>query len=111
MIIGKLRHRVTIQALITEIDSDGAQEDIWVNQYNTEIWADVQPLSGRELIEAGAVQSKVNTRIIIRYRDLMLPNMRVLHKNNIYNIEAIIPDKETGNKYLTLICTSGVNEG
>ena len=111
MIIGKLRHRIEIQALIVDIDSDGAQLELWTNQFNTQLWADIQPLSGRELIDAGAVQSKVNTRIVIRYRDGILPNMRVLHKNNIYNIEAIIPDKETGNKHLTLICTSGVNEG
>jgi SPP1 family predicted phage head-tail adaptor len=111
MIIGKLRHRIEIQALIIDTDSDGAQSEAWSNNFNTQLWADVQPLSGRELIEAGAVQSKVNTRIVIRYREGVLPNMRVLHKNNIYNIQAIIPDKETGNKYLTLICTSGVNEG
>ena len=37
--------------------------------------------------------------------------MRGLHRGVIYTIEAVIPDPESGREHLTLLCTSGVNEG
>lgn len=111
MNIGKLRHRVTIEQLIVEQDSDGAQIESWVNPFGMDLWAEIQPLSGRELIASQSLQSEVKARIIIRYRDGVVPTMRVLHRGNIYNIAAVIPDIKTGKEYLTLQVTYGVNEG
>ena len=62
---GALRHRVTIEALTVEIDSDdGLQAQYW-DAFATMIPAEISPLSGKELIAAQAVQSKVTTRIRI----------------------------------------------
>lgn len=111
MIAGRLRHRVDFQRLEIVQDSDGAQEESWVNSFPTMISAEIMPLSGRELIAADSVQSKVNTRIRIRYRPDIASKMRVVHRGNYYNIEAVIPDQDSGINYLTLNCTSGTNEG
>jgi len=111
MNIGKLRHRVTIESLVIEQDSDGAQIESWVNTYGTQVWADIQPLSGKELLASQSMQSEVKARIIIRYRDGVLPTMRILHRGNIYNIAGVIPDMKSGKEYLTLLCSYGVNEG
>lgn len=111
MNIGNLRHRVTIQQKTVELDSDGAQIESWVNVFGTDLWADIQHLSGKELISADMVQSEVKARVVIRYRDGVLPTMRVLHKDRIFDIKAVIPDNHTGNRHLTLQCAYGVNEG
>lgn len=108
---GRLRHRVQFQSLVVELDSDGAQVETWVDAFPALIPAEIKALSGRALIAAQAVQSKVNTAIVVRYRTGFLPSMRGLHRGVIYNIEAVIPDPDSGITHLSLQCSSGVNEG
>lgn len=108
---GALRHRVMFEQVITEIDSDGAQEENWVPVFPGPLSAEIKAISGRELIAAQAVQSKVSTRIKVRFRPEFKAAMRGLHRGTIYNIEAVIPDPDSGIKFLTLLCSSGVNQG
>jgi SPP1 family predicted phage head-tail adaptor len=108
---GLLRHRVSIETLVTEIDSDGIRTELWVPIHAGLISAQIAPVSGRELIAAQAVQSKVSTRITIRYRPDVAANMRVVHRTVKYNIEGVIPDPDSGYSHITLMCASGVNEG
>jgi SPP1 family predicted phage head-tail adaptor len=108
---GALRHRVTIEEPIIEIDSDdGMQSQTW-EPFASMISAEIVPLSGRELIAAQAVQSRVTTRIRIRNRPGVTAAMRVVHRQSIYNIAAIVPDPVSGTDYMTLMCETGVNEG
>lgn len=108
---GRLRHRIQFQQLIVELDSDGAQEETWQDIYPALIPADIMALSGKSLIAAQAVQSKVTTRIVVRHRPGLRESMRIIHRDTIYNIEAIIPDPDSGIHYLSIQCSSGVNEG
>jgi len=122
---GPLRHRVTIEALLVSIDdwssSDtdhssnevptGAQIETWQDAFSQMLSAEISPLSGRELIAAQAVQSKVSTRIRIRWRPGIVPSMRVRHRATVYAIEAVVPDPESGREWLTLLCTDGINQG
>jgi SPP1 family predicted phage head-tail adaptor len=108
---GCFRHRVTFEELITDLDSDGKMVEDWVSPFPRAISAEIMPLSGRELIASQSVQSKVSTRIKVRYRPGFKPSMRGVHRSTIYNIEAVIPDPDSGISYLTLLCSSGVNEG
>lgn len=107
---GRLRHRVTFEELTVELDSDGAQEEAWVAVWPP-LSAEITPISGRELIAAAATQSKVTTRIKVRYRPGFKPSMRAVHRDTIYNIEAVIPDPDSGIRFCTLLCSSGVNQG
>lgn len=109
MNIGALRHRVLVQQFTVEQDSDGAVIEDW--QDLRTVWADIQPLSGRELIASQSVQSEVTSRVIVRFKADYAPEMRLLHNNRIYNIKAVIPDADTGNRYQTLLCAYGLNEG
>jgi SPP1 family predicted phage head-tail adaptor len=108
---GLLRHRVSIEELLTEIDSDGIRVESWAAIHDGLIPAQIAALSGRELIAAESVQSKVSTRITIRYRPGVLANMRVVHRGTYYNIEAVIPDQGSRVDHITLMCATGVNEG
>lgn len=105
---GRLRHRVTIEELVVTLDSDGGQVEDWVPMTPL-LPAEITPLSGRELIAAQATQSKVATRIVLRYRPgLDKASMRIVHRQTIYSVEAWIPDPKSGRRWTTAMCTSGV---
>lgn len=110
---GRLRQRINLQ-----INSPGERDEDGYLIPGTAGWitkatvsAAVEPLSGREFVAAAATQSEVTARITIRYRDDVTPAMRIVHRERIYNIQGILPDKDSGLEYLTLPCSEGVNEG
>lgn len=106
---GKLRHRVVIEQRVEDQDSDtGDIEIVWAELAT--VWAAVEPMSARELLAADSVQSKLSTRIVIRNRAVDY-TMRIIFRGQIYNIEGVSPDKESGLEYLTLMCSQGVNAG
>lgn len=108
---GRLRHLVTFEEPIVDVDSDGAQVPTWAPLFGQPVFAEIAPLSGRELIAAQAVQSKVSTRITVRYRPGFKPSMRATHRGVIFNVSAVIGDQGSGIEWITLLCTSGVDEG
>jgi SPP1 family predicted phage head-tail adaptor len=108
---GALRHRVLVEELIVDLDSDGKKVETWSPVFERMVPAEIKAMSGRELIASQAVQSKVNTRIRVRYRVEFKASLRVTHRSTVYNIEAVIPDPDSGVSFLTLLCSSGVNEG
>jgi SPP1 family predicted phage head-tail adaptor len=109
MIAPRLRHRVDIQNFATTQDSNtGAVTDAWTD-FDTDVPAEIWPMSGREFVAAQSIQSGVNTKITIRYQAGIEPRMRVKHGSDIYNIKAVLPDP-TLRRHLTLMCEVGVNE-
>jgi SPP1 family predicted phage head-tail adaptor len=100
---GKLRHRISIEALVSVVNTTtGATEEQWV-AFISGVPADVVPLSGREFVAAAAKQSEIAARITIRYTPGVLPTMRVNHDDTIYGIKAVLPDP-TLRRHLTLMC-------
>jgi SPP1 family predicted phage head-tail adaptor len=109
---GKLRHYVTFERLDVSFDSEGATVEEWVPLFDgRRIPADVDAISGRELLAANALQSKVSTRIVIRYRQGLLPQDRIVYGDTIYSIEAIVPDPHSRRQWITLQCSDGPRQG
>lgn len=108
---GRLRHRILVEQPVVDLDSDGEQVRTWVPVFNRLVSAEIIAVSGRELIAAQAVQSKVTTRIRVRFNVSFAARMRATHRGTIYNIESVIPDPKSGVHFQLLQCTSGVNEG
>lgn len=120
---GKLRHRVRIDELVPVEDSNGdptqdpatgALIQEWVTVAT--VWAAIEPLSARELIQSAAMQSAVSARLVIRYRAGLHAAMRFVHVVNgadgtIYNPAGMLADKESGLEYLTIPVSAGVNNG
>lgn len=107
---GKLRHKVTVEQLVININSYGEQDPAqWVPF--AEVWAAIEPLSGREFLAASQTQSSVTCRITIRALEGLLPSMRISHRGKVYNIAAILTDPVSGREYFTLPCSEGANEG
>lgn len=110
MQVGKLRHRVELQKPVAAQDPEsGEVVPSW--EYVATLWAEVTPLSVREFIAAQAGQSEISARIKIRRRKDVTAKHRILFRSQIYNIEGVLPDPESGLEYLTLPCSEGVNDG
>lgn len=107
---GKLRHKVTIQARGEVQDPvSGDMVPGWTDFAS--VWASVEPLSARDFIAAQANQSEITARIVIRYREGILPTMRILHRGKVYAIHGVLPDAHSGLEYLTLPVSEGVSDG
>jgi len=103
MNIGKLRHRVTIQKVTVTQDADtGEVSETWSTL--GQVWAEVAPLSGRELFAAQQVEAQVSHQVTTRYRGDVTPNMRISHNSRTLNIESVINPGER-NRELQLLCT------
>jgi SPP1 family predicted phage head-tail adaptor len=111
MLAFRMRHRVDIQEPIYTVDENtGAREITWQSILKNVLEpAAINPLSGREFLAAQAVQSNVNTRIIVREQRIS-PDMRIVHNGRIYNIKAVLPDP-TLQKHINLMCETGANDG
>ncbi len=97
-----------LQTPVDESDSNGNLTTTWTDVVT--LWSEIAPLSARDFIAADAEQSKINTRITIRYRTGVVPQMRFYHaaKDDVYIIEGILPDQDSGLEYITLPCSKGV---
>lgn len=103
---GRLRHQIRIEEFIEFRNSAGERETVW--QTFAVRWAAVEPISARELTAAAQTQSKTTTRIVIRRLDGLTTAMRILFRDQVFNIEGIVFDKDSGLEYATLNCSSGV---
>ena len=108
---GALRHRVTLQDFGEVVDpATGYRTKIW-RAVASDIPAEVAPLSGREYLAAAATQSAVTARITMRWRPGVTAQQRIVHGDAIYDIESVLPDAKSGREHLTLMCSTGVNDG
>jgi SPP1 family predicted phage head-tail adaptor len=100
-----MRHRVTIQQKAPTRDTFGGEVEAW-NAVAT-VWASVEPLQGREFLEARQLQAEVTTRIRIRYRAGIVPQMRVVWGSHFYDVQAVI-ETEARRRELQLMCIEAV---
>lgn len=99
---GKLRQRVELQDRTVTQGSYG-EAQVTYSTLDT-VWAAVEPLQGREFIEGQQLQAEVTTRIRIRYRDGIAPEMRVVHGTHTYDIVSVI-EPATARRELHLMCS------
>lgn len=76
---GHLRHRVAVERRGETRTATGASEPDWESL--GERWASIQPLSGRELEIAHAVDGRVTHAIDMRYFDALDPTCRLAWTN------------------------------
>lgn len=103
---GRLKHWILLEDFFVEVDSQGITTESYVAR-SKPLPAEVVDLSGRELIAASAVASKVSTRITLRKVNVTA-STRVRLGDLVYNIEAVTEDKDNRQEWTTLHCTSGV---
>lgn len=98
---GELRHRVTIQQKSVTRDSYGAEVITWTDVAT--VWAAVEPLRGREFLEAKQIQSETAYRVRIRHRSDVDTDMRVMWNSRTLEIVAVLDIGGLGRE-LELMC-------
>jgi len=106
---GQLRQRATLQRRAASVDAEGSPSEGWTNVGS--IWADVQPVGGRELLMAGQLEVKLSHQVATRYRsDLAVTagaasghNMRLLWRGRVLDVQ-LVEDPEGRRRRLNLLC-------
>ena len=99
--IGKFRHRLTLQEPTPSTDAGGARNVSWTKK--TDLWADMRDLSATESSEDGKIAITRRARITIRYRSDISETMRFAVGTRRFNIRAIL-DKDGTRRLLTCLC-------
>jgi SPP1 family predicted phage head-tail adaptor len=95
-------HRVTLQTCTEALDSYGTPTLTWTTKAT--VWAQIEPLSARELFAARQVQATTTHQIRIRYYAGLTTKWRLLHDGRTFNIDSAINTNEAGIEWV-LLCT------
>jgi SPP1 family predicted phage head-tail adaptor len=107
-VIGGLRRRLTLQEEGRVADGGGGFTLVWQNvAANPTVWGRIVPLSGREVLQAGQLQTPVSHRILIRYRPDVTGAMRLVLGTRVFNIRAAV-NVDGRDRWLELMCEEGV---
>ena len=98
---GRLDQRVTIERRQVGSGGLGQPSNTWVPLAT--VWASVEPLTGREFIQANTLQSPVAARVRMRYMAGITTADRVVHRGKTYSLEAVI-DARSAREELVLMC-------
>jgi SPP1 family predicted phage head-tail adaptor len=102
---GKLRHRITIHDQSESQDSLG--QVVVTPAAAFERWAAIEPLSGRELINAQALQADVTHSVTIRHTPGVGPRMQIQFGSRTFNIGSVLNVDER-NREMRLGCVEVV---
>jgi SPP1 family predicted phage head-tail adaptor len=76
---GALRHRVELQAPAEIRDDIGGVTQIWIAM--GEVWANIEPLTGKEVYEASSLEGRLSHRITLRWLPILEPTWRLVWKD------------------------------
>lgn len=114
---GDLRRKILLQLRTVTQDTFGQQQIAWTDVL-TNVPADIQSLSGRELEAARAINAEVTHEIVIRWHPLLadpikVAAMRVIYVANdvtrYFNVLASMNVDER-NRQITLMAAEGLNK-
>ena len=110
---GMLTRHIQIQRPSTIKDSLGAPSRTWINVAT--VWADIQPLSGREAVIANRISAELTHQITLRYQAVFdnpqqVAQMRALYKSRIFNIHSALNEDEKRTQ-LILLVSEGLDDG
>lgn len=101
--IGRLRHRIEIQAATKTPDRAGGSTERWETIEDGNVWARVEPLEGRERFDMLKLESVLTHRVTVRYRTGVNAAMRVKFGARTLSVRAVVnPDER--NERLDLLC-------
>ena len=90
---GELDKRLEVQTKVDDRDASGGIVEQWVTVARR--WASIDPLKGRELFTAQAVDARITHRIRLRYYSGLTAAMRFRYGQRVLNIltPPISPDE------------------
>lgn len=98
---GRLRHRVELQSLDQVQDSFGEQVKSFTT-YAT-VWAEVNPLKGKEIEAAQQIFAEAECKIVIRYDERVTETDKIVFDGQDYEI-GDVRDPYERKGYLEIMC-------
>jgi SPP1 family predicted phage head-tail adaptor len=105
---GQMRDRITIQQRTVTRGAMGAPVDAWADVAT--VWAQFDPLRGREFFSSKQEQTENSVRFWIRYRAGIENKMRISFGGKYYDIEAVI-DVRGRHQTLEIMTREGLTNG
>lgn len=102
--VGRMRYKVALQKPTNTTDSGGGMTQAWTTLID--IWADIRPISGKELFRHNKMEESVTHEIYIRHREDIGTNYRINYDSRNFNIRHI-RNIEERDRYMLLVCTEG----
>lgn len=84
---GRLRHRVELQKPVSQRDPQGGPIVTW--QKVADVWAEIQPIRGAEFVQAQQLEATMTHKIMLRYRNDVTVQHRLLYQERAFNIVAV----------------------
>ena len=103
---GQLKHRIVIEQ---QAQTKNAIDEI-ILTWSTfcTVWAAIEPATGQTYYAANQLESKVDGRVRIRYRDDIEPTMRIKFGDRILNIISIVHPQQN-RRELHLMYSEGLD--
>lgn len=102
--IGALRARVTIQRENPVATGGGGYVPGWSNV--ADVWAQLEPVSGREILQGARLEGRVTHRAVMRYRADVTAGMRLVFGARLFRIQAAL-DLGARNRFTQLLIEEG----
>jgi SPP1 family predicted phage head-tail adaptor len=94
---GQLRHRVTFKEKVVTRDTANAEVVTWRDVAT--VWAQIEPLVGREFLDQAQMTNQITTRIRVRYVAGLNNRMRIVWQpsdgTHTYEIDSIVTVQES----------------
>ena len=103
-----LRKRITLQRRSTA--EDGLRQQLLTWSDVATVFAQVEQLSGRELMTANAEYAENTARITIRFRTDVVEKMRIWYGAVVYDITSV-SDIDGTRRELQISCKTGLSDG
>lgn len=101
---GKMDRQIIIEEKSVTRDDFGAETVIW--QDVATVWAEVLPISGREVFNAGKIFAEATTLFRIRWRSGLTEDMRISYGGQYYGVSYL---REVGRRELLEITASRID--
>lgn len=98
---GKLRDRVSVQSPTRSPNTYGETPQAWSDL--AERWANVEPVTGKEITVGDQQQSQVTHRVQIRYDARVTADCRLIWEGRVLNVTAVM-DPDGRKREMTLLC-------
>ena len=99
---GKLRQRVTLQSPTATQNSYGEEVITWTDERT--VYASIEPLQGREYMEARLQTQEISHRIRMRYQPdkALHPSWRVKYGSRTFLIESVANRMERDREWVVM---------
>lgn len=105
----RLNQRVTVQNKTVTRAANGEEIVTWVQ--HAVLWASVAPIRGREFFAAAQMQGAADYRVTLRWNSTITRDMRLVHGSSVLEIASEPINVRSENRWLELMCVSGVKNG